>query len=154
MKAIDMSVKMTYTIITETNKIQPKGQEVKIMTKEHRMQIAERIDKMVGSREHQREITANMNLEDRIRSNNRYNKMRETLFKLVEKYGERALICTTIQCGAEATGVTAKGKNFVWQGNNGLEERSRYCGSLWIEGIGTVFTSGTLVKVYEYILNN
>ena len=44
MKAIDMSVKMTYTIITETNKIQPKGQEVIIMARQE-------LIKMTGNEE-------------------------------------------------------------------------------------------------------
>lgn len=53
-----------------------------------------------------------------------------------------------------SSGVTKNGKRFEWYGNNGFCERSRYCGSLWIEGIGTVFTSGTIAKAVEYVINN
>ena len=124
------------------------------MTREERVEIENRIDKMVGSREQQRARVQSMNLEDRINSNNRYEKMRTNLFKIAEKEGLEALSLTLINCGRTNEGVTASGKKFVWTGNNGMAERSRYCGDLYIEGIGTVFTSGTIAKAVEYILHN
>ena len=39
------------------------------MTFEERVEVNKLIDKMLGSREQQREITSNMTLENRIRSN-------------------------------------------------------------------------------------
>ena len=109
---------------------------------------------MIGSREEQRIRVQNMSLTDRITSNDQYQKMRDKLFKIAEKFGEKELTQTIISAGRTNTGVTASGKKFVWEGNNGYTSRSRYCGSLYIEGAGTVFTSGTIAKVYEYILNN
>lgn len=124
------------------------------MTFEERVAINERIDKMIGSSEEQRTRVQNMSLSDRIESNDKYRKMREKLFKIAEKHGEMALAATMISEGRTNTGVTASGKRFVWDGNNGWTIRSRYCGSLYIEGVGTVFTSGTIAKAVEYIINN
>lgn len=124
------------------------------MTFEERVEINERIDKMIGSREQQRTRVQSMSLEDRINSNNHYNKMREKLFKIAEKEGAAALSTVIIQSGKWIEGVTASGKKYIWDGNNGLTERSRYCGSLYIQGVGTVFTSGTLAKAVEYIINS
>lgn len=118
------------------------------------MTINERIDKMIGSRDEQRERVARMELSDRINSNRKYEKMRAELIKIAEKYGEESLATTIIKCGRTGEGVTSNGKKFVWEGNNGMCERSRYCGSLWIDGVGTVFTSGTIAKVVEYIAKN
>ena len=124
------------------------------MTLEERREANKLIDKMLGSREQQREITSNMTLENRIRSNSEYQKMREKLMKIAEKEGIENLNLVIITCGRSGHGVTKSGKKFVWEGNNGYTMRSRYCGSLYIEGIGTVFTSGTIAKVAEYIINN
>ena len=124
------------------------------MTFEERVEINERIDKMIGSREQQRARVASMSLENRINSNRNYNNMREKLLKIAEKEGLKALSLTIISCGRTNEGVTVSGKRFIWEGNNGFTERSRYCGSLYIEGIGTVFTSGTIAKAVEYIINN
>lgn len=124
------------------------------MTFEERVEINERIDKMIGSREDQRTRTQGVSLEERINSNNHYNKMREKLFKIAEKEGVVALSTVIIQSGKWIEGVTASGKKYVWDGNNGMTKRSRYCGSLYIQGVGTVFTSGTIAKAVEYIINN
>jgi hypothetical protein len=124
------------------------------MTREERIEIESRIDKMIGSWEQQRAITESMRLEDRINSNNHYEKMRAKLFKIAEKEGLEALSLTLVQSGRTNEGVTASGKKFIWTGNNGMTERSRYCGDLYIEGIGTVFTSGTISKAVEYILKH
>ena len=124
------------------------------MTMQERMEIERRIDVMVGSREQQRKITETMILEDKINSNNRYNKVRTQLFKIAEKEGLKALASIVITGGKWCEGCTASGKKYVWDGNNGFTERSRYCGSLWIEGVGTVFTSCTITKAVEYLINN
>ena len=116
--------------------------------------INRRIDKIIGSRDEQRSRIKNMSLEDKISDNNEYSKMREKLLKIGEKYGEEALALTMIKCGNICHGVTANGKRFVWIGNNGLEKRSLYCGLLDIEGIGTIFTSGTIAKAIEYVIKN
>lgn len=124
------------------------------MTTDERLAINRRIDKIIGNRYEQRSRIENMSLDDKISDNNEYLKMREKLFKIGEKYGEEALALTMIKCGNICHGVTANGKRFVWIGNNGLEKRSLYCGLLDIEGIGTIFTSGTIAKAIEYVIKN
>lgn len=124
------------------------------MTTSERISINQRIDFLIGSREQFRQEIEKMDLCDRIKEREQYNKIREKLEKIAEKYGEKALIVTLIQDENSVKGVTACGKTFFWTPNCGLEKRSRYCGSLYIDGIGTIFTSGTITKVFEYILNN
>jgi len=124
------------------------------MTLEERIIINERIDKLIGTREDLRKEIENMDLSDQITARSKYQKMREQLFKIAEKNGEKALILTVIQDGRTCHGITANGKKFIWCGNNGCSMRSRYCGTLYMEGVGTVFTSGTIAKVYDYLLNN
>ena len=51
-------------------------------------------------------------------------------------------------------GYTKSGKTFILEGNCGMTERSRKCFTLTIEGIGCIFTSGTLETAVEYIMNN
>lgn len=51
-------------------------------------------------------------------------------------------------------GHTTNGLHYTIEGNCGLTERSRHCYSMIIEGKQTVFTSGTLETVAEYILKN
>ena len=124
------------------------------MTIEERIAINARIDAMIGSSNDLNEMIKDMDLTERIDARDKYRKLREKLFKIAEKNGEKALTLTLIQDGNTASGVTAQGKKFVWTINFGYSIRSRYCGSLYIEGIGTVFTSGTVAKAFEYILNN
>lgn len=124
------------------------------MTMDERIRINERIDAMIGSRDDLNKSIENLSLSEKITARDKYNKLREKLFKIAEQNGEKALTLTLIQDGNTATGVTANGKKFVWTINYGYSIRSRYCGSLYIEGIGTVFTSGTVAKAFEYILNN
>lgn len=124
------------------------------MTIDERKAINDRIDAMIGSQDDLRKSIESMSLSDKINARDKYNKLREKLLKIAEMSGEKALTLTLIQDGNTATGVTANGKKFVWTANNGYAYRSRYCGSLYIADIGTVFTSGTVAKAFEYILNN
>ena len=124
------------------------------MTINERISVNQRIDLLIGSREQFREEVEKMDLCDRIKERDRYDKLRDKLEKIAEKYGEKALTLTLIQDGNSVKGVSACGKTFFWTPNCGLEKRSRYCGSLYIDGIGTIFTSGTITKVFEYVLNN
>lgn len=124
------------------------------MTMQERMEANRRIDVMIGSWDEQKRITETMSLSERINSNNRYSKMREKLLKIAEKEGLEALASIVIVGGKWCEGCTASGKRYIWDGNNGYTERSRYCGSLWIEGMGTVFTSGTLERAVEYLIKN
>lgn len=56
--------------------------------------------------------------------------------------------------GFSKDGYTTNGLHYSIFWNRGITERSRHCYSMVIEGRGTVFTSGTLETVAEYILNN
>lgn len=56
--------------------------------------------------------------------------------------------------GFKVSGLTTNGLRYNIYGNTGVTERSRNCYSMNIEGKGTVFTSGTLETVAEYIINN
>ena len=79
--------------------------------------------------------------------------MYDKLSKMVERFGEESLnVAFTREDHMGKEGTTAKGKDFYWATNNGTERRSWYCGSLWIEGMGMVFTSGTVAKAMEYLL--
>ena len=123
------------------------------MTLEERKEINRRIDAMIGSLEQEKKRTEGWRLEARVNAITRYNKTRTKLFELAEREGIAAL-SAVIFPGRWVEGVTASGKKYIWDGNHGYTERSRYCGSLWIEGVGTVFTSGTIEKAVEYILKN
>lgn len=122
------------------------------MTKQEFIAANEIIDRMIGTWAEQRETAASLKLSDRINSNNQFGKMREKLMKIAEENGIESLNGVTVMRGSSSHGFTKSGKKYVWEGNCGMTAKSRYCGSLYIEGKGTVFTSGTLVKAVEYIL--
>lgn len=122
------------------------------LTIEQRQDLRKRIEKIIGTREWERERATN--LTDRINNVQRWDKAYEKLQKVFLEHGEKALAMNFVQKGHSFEGVTANGKKWMLEGNNGFTERSRYCGTLWIEGTGTVFTSGRLDKVFDYILNN
>ena len=124
------------------------------MTLEERKEAYKHIEAMIGTEEEQRRKTAKMSLNERIKSNNNYNKTRYKLLEIAEKEGIKALTTVIVQCGRVSKGMTLGGKNYCWEGNSGYTERSWYCGSLWIEGMGTVFTSGRIEKVVEYLIKN
>ena len=125
-----------------------------MLTGKDRKEALERIYSMIGTPDRQREKVANFSLQDRIRSNANYNETKERLLKIAEKNGVEALCKVMIVTGSYSSGLTANNKKYVWQGNNGYCERSRYCGSLYIEGMGTVFTSGRIEKAVEYLIKN
>ena len=56
--------------------------------------------------------------------------------------------------GIKKNGYTTNGLSYSIYWNEGITKRSRHCYSMNIEGKGTVFTSGTLETVAEYIINN
>jgi len=75
------------------------------------------------------------------------------LFKIAEKYGHEKLSFQAVDQYGRVRFVTLTGKLAIWERNNGWTTRSRYCGDLRIDG-KTIFTSGTIAKVMEYVLNN
>lgn len=124
------------------------------MTQKEREEALKRIYSMIGTPEQQRQFVSNFNLQERIKSTSNYNKTKEKLLEIAEKEGVKALSKVVIMAGRYCTGLTANNKKYTWEGNSGYTERSRYCGSLYIEGIGTVFTSGRIEKAVEYLLKN
>ena len=125
-----------------------------MMTQKERKEALERIYSMIGNPEQQREMVVNFSLQERIRSNANYRETKERLLKIAEKEGVKALCSVVIMTGKHCTGLTANNKKYIWEGNSGYTERSRYCGSLYIEGMGTVFTSGRIEKAVEYLIKN
>lgn len=121
-------------------------------TVEERRELRERIEKIIGTKAQARE--RGKDLSERIQNQSQWDKQYEKLAKVFLEHGAEALSMNFTQKGRWFEGVTVSGKKWILEGNNGWTERSRYCGSLYIEGIGTVFTSGRLDKVFDYILNN
>lgn len=117
---------------------------------EERVEIRDRVEKIIGKKEHAMRMAST--LTERIQNASRWEKEYEMLAKVFLENGEKALAMNFIQKGRFYEGVTASGKKWELEGNNGWTERSRFCGRLWIEGKGTVFTSGRLDKVFDYIL--
>lgn len=118
-------------------------------TAEQRQEVRERVIKIIGTPE---QATACTNdLAARINRRNQWNKEFEKLSKVYLEHGEKALAMNFTQFGNTFQGVTANGKKWVLEKNWGFTDRSRHCGSLWVEGTGTVFTSGRLDKVFDYI---
>lgn len=146
---LDISIKAF--IISSVKSIKHNTKGATSMTIEQRANLRNRIEKIIGTRKH--EIERATSLTERINNAQRWDKEYEKLQKVFEEHGEKALAMNFVQKGRFYEGVTASGKKWELEGNNGWTERSRYCGRLWIEGEGTVFTSGKLDKVFEYILN-
>ncbi|MBO5959458.1 MAG: hypothetical protein J6Q65_04995 [Lentisphaeria bacterium] len=59
-----------------------------------------------------------------------------------------------MKSGIQINGYTTNGLRYGIEHNNGITDRSRHCFTMWIEGTGTVFTSGTIETVADYILHN
>jgi len=123
------------------------------MTTEERNQIDDIIDLLIGSEEEHRQSTKGKELSQIINSNFKYRAMREELVAIAEKYGVKTMQVTLITCGNDAKGYTPAGKKVVWIRNSGWTMRSRYCGTLKIEG-ETIYTSGSIAKCFAYMINN
>ena len=121
-------------------------------TVEEREEVRRRVQAIIGTQE-QAKATAT-NLSDRIRKGMQWQKQYEKLAKIFLENGGKALAMNFTQHGRRFEGVTANGKRWTLDGNCGWTDRSRYCGTLYIEGEGCIFTSGRLDRVFDYILNN
>ena len=121
-------------------------------TTEQRKEVRERVIKIIGTVE---QNTCNIrDLTERVNARARYQREYERLAKVFLEHGAEALSMNFYQYGRDYEGVTVKGKKWTLEMNHGWTDRSRYCGTLWIQGQGTIFTSGRLDKVFDYILNN
>lgn len=121
-------------------------------TVEERIEMRKRVEAIIGTEE-QAKATAR-DLSERIQKGFQYKKQFEKLAKVFWEHGDKALAMVYTQQGRRFKGVTASGKRWTLDGNCGWTERSRYCGTLYIEGEGVIFTSGRLDRVFDYILNN
>lgn len=122
-------------------------------TPEERKAMKERIEAIIGTKE--QAAAQAKDLSARITARSKWDKQYEKLAMVFFEHGEKALAMNFSKVnGNSFQGVTAGGKRWILEGNNGYCERSRYCGSLWIEGEGCIFTSGRLDRVFDYILNN
>ena len=121
-------------------------------TPEQRREVTERVFKIIGTAE--QNTCCIKDLTERVQARARWQKEYEALAKVFLEHGAEALSMNCYQRGRDFEGVTVNGKKWTLDMNHGWTERSRYCGALWIEGEGTIFTSGRLDKVFDYILNN
>jgi hypothetical protein len=121
-------------------------------TPDERKALADRIIKIIGTQEQAKETA--QDLTERVQKATAWRKEYERLSKVFLEHDEKALAMNFVQKGRSFEGVTAGGKKWFLDANHGWTQRSRYCGTLYIEGIGTIFTSGRLDKAFEYILNN
>ena len=120
---------------------------------EERIRVTEMIQKIIGKKEDV--IKDGMSTSDRIKAREAYSKLFDKLTKVWMKGGDKALSLTYTWEGSYGYGVTPNGKKWVFNMNSfGWTQRSHHCGSLSIEGQGTIFTSGTLARAFERILEN
>ena len=122
------------------------------ITPDERKVLRERIEKIIGTKEQAKLLASS--LSERINNATQWQKQYEALAKVFLEHGEKTLSMHYIQRGSRCDGVTVSGKKWIYEGNNGFTSRSRYCGSLYIEGEGTIFTSGRIDKVFDYVLSN
>ena len=125
------------------------------MTQQERTEINDKIQLLIGTKEDVRRLSKSNNEQtsDTINKCYEYDKMYIKLFKIAEKYGHEKLSFQAVDQYGRVRFVTLTGKLAIWERNNGWTTRSRYCGDLRIDG-KTIFTSGTIAKVMEYVLNN
>ena len=97
-----------------------------------------------------------------------YNLIQKTEAKIAEASKEAAKLATEEEQkamikamaddmaarGFAKDGYTTKGLRYRIDGNCGWTDRSAHCFTMYIEGRGMVFTSGTLETVAAYILQN
>lgn len=122
-------------------------------TPEERVEMRKRIEAIIGTKENAK--AWGKDLSDKINRGMKWQKEFEKLSLIFFQHGEKALALNYTQIGGNSfKGVTANGKRWTLEGNNGWTERSRYCGTLYIEGEGTIFTSGRLDRAFDYILTH
>lgn len=130
---------MTYTII------RGKNGDWKIKEKRYFTTVAKVVGTYSDAQEKLKEIIS----EDKRKAEEKEQKKAE-----IKKTASEYQIEFTKNGNAWKQGYTKSGKVFVLDGNCGLTERSRKCFTLTIEGLGCIFTSGTLEAAVEYIINN
>lgn len=121
------------------------------LNQEEQAKGREMIQKIIGTKaDCVRGIESN---SERIKARFKYDKLFEQLGKIYANSGAKALSMNFIDYGAMIEGVTPGGKKWVFYKNSwGWTERTHHCGTLYIEGEGCVFTSGTLARVFERLI--
>lgn len=119
---------------------------------EERLSLSEKIKKIIGTKDSW--ITESMDLSTKITQRSKYDKTFEKLAKVFLKYGDKGLSMNFTDNGSYKEGVTVSGKKWILYMNNGFTNRSWTCGSLFIEGEGNIFTSGTIERSFEYIFTH
>ena len=122
------------------------------MTLEEQNKGRQMIENIIGSQGDW--IKPDMDCSKRIKARASYDKLFDKLAKVYAEHGDKALAMEYTSNGAFKEGTTPNGKKWVLVMNSGWTERSRHCGTLTIEGEGTIFTSGTIAKAFEYILTH
>lgn len=121
------------------------------MDNESRAKVRAMIHAIIGTKEDS--VKGIEDLSERITRRSQYDKQFDKLVKVYDKNGEKALAMHYMDCGSIKKGTTPNGNNWSLEMNNGYTARSRYCGTLYING-ECIYTSGTVAKAFEYILNN
>lgn len=119
---------------------------------EERAEITKRIQAIIGKKDDC--IREGMSNSQKIKARFDYDKQFEKLADVYVRHGGKALAANFTDYGSYKIGATASGKKWILYSNNGYTERSRYCGTLAIDGEGTIFTSGTLSRAFEYIFTH
>ena len=119
---------------------------------EERIELTKKIRGIIGNKDSW--VHEGMDTSQRIKARFDYDKLFEKLSKVWLQYGDKALAMNYTDLGSRKKGITPNGKTWILDMNCGWTERSRHCGTLYIEGEGTIFTSGTIAKAFEYIFNN
>lgn len=122
---------------------------------EKRNQLEKRIEQILGSDEEYRKNLIECNYDKYQISDmmEKRWKIRKELEEMANKYGLDRLDGVMLMTGRTSKGTTKKGNKFYWVGNNGYASRSWYCGTLYINN-ELIFTSGTVQKAIEYLLEN
>ena len=122
------------------------------MPVEEQVKGRQMIRNIIGNKEDW--VKPDMSLSKKIKARADYDKLFDKLAKVYAEHGDKALAMQYTSNGAFKEGTTPNGKRWVLEMNSGWTERSRHCGTLTIEGEGTIFTSGTIAKAFEYILTH
>lgn len=121
------------------------------MTVQERETVRAFIETMIGKPKDWAPDT--MSLVERMRRREAYDRLNRQLMSIAEKSGPAALNTTIINEGYRVRGVTASGRPWTLEYNNGWTIRSQTCGTLYIDG-KFVFSSGRLSRALEYILKS
>ena len=118
---------------------------------DERIRVTKMIQKIIGTKEDA--VDGINGTGARIQAYSNYDKLFDKLAKVWVKNGDKALSMQYTWNGSYGQGVTPTGKRWMFDMNTyGWTERCHHCGSLYIEGEGTIFTSGTLARAFERIL--